>query len=519
MDNTTRRNLFPPEYALPDDGNVAEVPVGTLPVHPALAAHEDLRVEPPLFDAPFVDAAVSHAKLLDEPLAAPFDRTGSRPVTPPPPPLEHTASRAIASGAGDPPAEPDPTFATRLPTDHPGLRLDRPQGRSLRRGPIFAIAAVVTTILVVAVAAAFSPKDQAHAATPNLPEEPQTKNVPISDTVQNAPTSADELHPPPKLGPPLHGADQPDQQAAAHPRAAGGGGFGQPSARQAIREEREKAFASPILVDVENPSAEPGSSTLGAGVAALAAAAGAPATKSDSPAAPLLGGAGTGDPNMQQHKSDFLSRDGVNTSTYLSQPVVMPRSPFEVKAGTIIPATLLTAINSDLPGQIIGQVRENVYDTVTGNYLIIPQGSKLLATYDSAVSYGQERVLFCWNRIIRPDGISISLECMPGADLAGASGATDDVNHHWWRIITGVALGTLLSATAERAAGNPTGYQPTITQSWAANAGGAVNSAGQQITQKNLAIQPTITVRAGYSVNVIVTKDITFPPYARPAMP
>ena len=102
---------------------------------------------------------------------------------------------------------------------------------------------------------------------------------------------------------------------------------------------------------------------------------------------------------------------------------------------------------------------------------------------------------------------------MPAADLAGASGVADDVNHHWWRIITGVALGTLLSATAERAAGNPTGYQPTIAQSWAANAGGAVNSAGQQITAKNLAIQPTITVRAGYSVSVIVTKDIVFPPY------
>ena len=222
---------------------------------------------------------------------------------------------------------------------------------------------------------------------------------------------------------------------------------------------------------------------------------------------------------MQQHKTDFLARDGVNTATYLNQPVVTPRSPFEVQAGTIIPTTLLTPINSDLPGTIIGQVRENVYDTVSGNYLIIPQGSKLLATYDSAVSYGQERVLLCWNRVIRPDGVSISLECMPGADLAGSAGVADEVNHHWWRIITGVALGTLLSATAERAAGNVTGYQPTIAQSWAANAGGAVNTAGQQITQKNLAIQPTITVRAGYSVNVIVTKDIVFPPYARPAIP
>jgi type IV secretory pathway VirB10-like protein len=499
MDNTTKRNLFPPDYALtgPD---VVRVPIADLPAKPELEAHAELDADPPVFASAPADSGVSHAKPAESP-------TSFRP--------DQTASRAISDGAGDPPPPDEMTYATRLSPDHPGLKLDKPQGRALRRGPILAIAAVVTTVLILAVASAFAPKgDQAHAATPNLPDEPQTKNVPISDTIQNAPTSNDDLHPPPKLGPPLHGAEPTDTQNGGRNRSTGGG-FGQPSVQQALRDEREKAFASPILVDVENPSADSVQPTIGAGAAALASALGSPAPKPEQTAPSLIGGAGTGDPNMQQHKSDFLSREGVNTSTYLTQPVVMPRSPYEVKAGTIIPATLLTAINSDLPGQIIGQVRENVYDTVSGNYLLIPQGSKLLATYDSAVSYGQERVLFCWNRVIRPDGVSISLECMPGADLAGSAGATDEVNHHWWRIITGVALGTLLSATADRAAGNVTGYQPTVAQSWAANAGGAVNQAGQQITQKNLAIQPTITVRAGYSVNVIVSKDIIFPPYTR----
>jgi type IV secretion system protein VirB10 len=196
----------------------------------------------------------------------------------------------------------------------------------------------------------------------------------------------------------------------------------------------------------------------------------------------------------------------------------MPRSPYEVKAGTIIPTTLLTGINSDLPGQIVGQVRENVYDTVSGAYLLIPQGSRLIAAYDSAVSFGQERVLVCWNRLIRPDGVSISLECMPGVDLAGSSGFSDEVNHHWWRIVTGVALGTLLSATADRAAGNVSGYSPTVPQLWAANAGGAVNQAATQITQKNLAIQPTITIRPGYSVNVLVSKDIVIQPFVQPTL-
>lgn len=424
------------------------------------------------------------------------------------------------AGVGEGLAE-EMTYASRFPPDHPGLQLERPEARSLRRGPIVAVVTALGLALVTAVVVAFSPKnEQTHAANTSSDNE-QPKNITVSDKVQNAPANNSEIQPaaPPKLGPPLHGADLPNARSSERPAAgAGGGGVGRSALRQTMREAREKAFGSSILADLEGSSDMTSSSPAAAASALLNAS---PAVgKAEPPAsAPLVGGAGTGDPNMQQHKTDFLARDGVNMNTYLNEPLVLPRSPFELKAGTIIPASLLTAINSDLPGQIIAQVRENVYDTVTGNYLLIPRGSKLLATYDSAVSYGQERVLFCWNRVIRPDGVSISLECMPGADLAGTSGATDEVDHHWWRIITGVALGTLLSATADRAAGNVTGYQPTVTQSWAANAGGAINTAGQQITQKNLAIQPTITIRAGYSVNVIVTKDIVFPPYQRPAGP
>lgn len=431
------------------------------------------------------------------------------------------SERSDAIGTPDPPGGEEMTFASRVPPDHPGLRLERPRARALRRGPIILVAALIGLSVLVAMAIAFSPRaEQAHAGVPNLSEADQGKNVTISDTVQNAPANNSEVHPaPPKLGPPLHGADLPAGAQAEHQAATNTPVFGGTSVRETLREERAKAFGSSILVELEGPSDSTLAGTAAGTGTALAGVAAA-ATKSEQlPAGLPIGGAGTGDLNMQQHKTDFLARDGVNTATYLNQPVIAPRSPYEIKAGTIIPASLLTAINSDLPGQIIGQVRENVYDTVTGSYLLIPQGSKLLATYDSAVSYGQERVLFCWNRLVRPDGVSISLECMPGADLAGAAGATDDVNHHWWRIITGVALGTLLSATADRAAGNVTGYQPTVAQSWATNAGSALNSAGQQITQKNLAIQPTITIRAGYSVNVIVTKDIVFPPYVRPATP
>ena len=411
------------------------------------------------------------------------------------------------------------TFASKLSPDHPGLRLEKPQARSLRRGPMLAIAAILATTVLVAAAVAFSPRsEQARAATPLLPDGTQSKNVTISDTVENAPGNNTDLHPgTPKLGSDhSHGAD-PCRTAppGARPGSSTAAGVRQ-SPRQVIRDERQKAFGSSILVDLENPTQEglprrrgqrrirrprrhnrPRQRQSGLGAS--------PATHRRRHGRPEHAAAQVRLPHPRRRQHRDLPQPACR---HAEEPVSRSRPAPSFRRA------LLTAINSDLPGQIIGQVRENVYDTVSGNYLLIPQGSKLLATYDSAVSYGQERVLFCWNRLVRPDGVSISLECMPGADLAGSAGVSDDVNHHWWRIITGVALGTLLSATAEHAAGNVTGYQPTVGQAWASNAGGAINSAGQQITQKNLAIQPTITVRAGYSVNVIVSKDIVFPPYA-----
>jgi type IV secretion system protein VirB10 len=219
---------------------------------------------------------------------------------------------------------------------------------------------------------------------------------------------------------------------------------------------------------------------------------------------------------LQERKNDFLAKTGSSSAEYLEKTLSLPLSPYEVKAGTVIPTVLLTGINSDLPGKVIGQVRENVYDSVSGNHLLIPQGSRLIAAYDSMVAWGQERVLVCWQRLIRPDGSSVTLECMPGVDLAGYAGFADEVDNHWWRIITGAAFSSLLAATAQRSQGDVTGYQPTFPQVWASNTAGQINQTGQQLTQKNLQIQPTITVRPGFSVNVIVSKDIVLPPYGPP---
>ncbi len=412
------------------------------------------------------------------------------------------------AGVPEPTAPSQLTYASKLPPDHPGLQLDVQKGRTLRKGPVVTGVAVVAMATAVALVVAFTPsKDGPKAATQPASGEAAPPEIVLPDSIKNPSGGSPALTtaPAPQEAPPHPGAPSRHQnvhQAEAFRAAAGA-------------DERSRILAAPILVDVDNPVQADSSIHPPAAPAPAAGLFPPTAPPAAPPPTSPLSGAGSADANLQQHKNDFLARDGLNNSTYVSQPVLAPRSPYEVKAGTIIPTSLITGINSDLPGQIVGQVRENVYDTVTGNYLLIPQGSRLLATYDSAVTFGQSRVLVCWNRLIRPDGISIGLECMPGVDLSGYAGFADDVDHHWFRIITGVALGTLLSATAQRSQGDVTGYNPTVPQLWAANAGASLNQAGQAITQKNLSIQPTITVRPGYSVNVLVSKDIVLPPYDR----
>ncbi len=214
--------------------------------------------------------------------------------------------------------------------------------------------------------------------------------------------------------------------------------------------------------------------------------------------------------NQQNNKRQFLNQH-TEMNHYLASQMQSSQSPYEVKAGSIIPLTLITGINSDLPGQIIGQVRENVFDTVTGNHLLIPQGSRLIASYDASVAFGQERVLVCWNRLIRPDGSSLNLECAPGIDLAGYTGFQDQVDHHWMRLITGVVFSSVLSATATTSQDN--NDEQSLSRLFAANIGQEVHNVGQQITQKNLNIQPTLKIRPGYSVNVFVHKDMILKPF------
>jgi type IV secretion system protein VirB10 len=219
------------------------------------------------------------------------------------------------------------------------------------------------------------------------------------------------------------------------------------------------------------------------------------------------------DQNQQDHKQSFVNR-AADPKIYAGASLQTPRSPFQLVAGTIIPTALVTGINSDLPGEIIATVTENVYDTLTGRYLLVPQGSRLLGQYDSQVTYGQRRVLLVWTRLLLPDGSSMVLERLPGVDMAGHSGVEDGVNWHWGRIFAGAALTTLLGVNAQLVAANTNTNSGSIVIATRQSAQDSVNQLGQQITRKNLSVQPTLTARPGLPLNVIVNKDIILRPYS-----
>ena len=224
------------------------------------------------------------------------------------------------------------------------------------------------------------------------------------------------------------------------------------------------------------------------------------------------GQAGDGGPGQQQQKEAFLTQ-AASVEPYLSKPILTPISKYEVKAGSVIPGALLTAINTDLPGEVIGQVTENVFDSATGNYLLIPQGSKLLGKYQSEVANGQNRALVVWQRLIYPNGNSIVLDGMPGTDEAGMSGLQDQVDYHADKLAEATALSTAI-AYAGNLARNPqsstTNGQDVIGDSVAQQA----NRIGEKIIDKQLDVQPTITIRTGWPLRVLVTKDMVLAPYS-----
>lgn len=214
---------------------------------------------------------------------------------------------------------------------------------------------------------------------------------------------------------------------------------------------------------------------------------------------------------------DRAAKDASRISPYSR----MVGQQFELKTGAVIPSVMVTGINSDLPGNIIAQVSQNVFDSATGKHLLLPQGAKLFGVYDSRVIYGQERVLVAWNRVVFPDGSSITLGAMPGSDMAGNAGYTDEVNNHYFRMFGSAVLMSLMSGGMAYTMdsldnSNSESDKPTLQNEMGSALAAQLGQATLQLLQKNLNIKPTLEIRPGYQFNVIVTKDLVFERPYRP---
>jgi type IV secretion system protein VirB10 len=221
---------------------------------------------------------------------------------------------------------------------------------------------------------------------------------------------------------------------------------------------------------------------------------------------------------MQAHKESFLSTArNPQSGDYLPSTRTAPLTQYAIQAGWEIPAVLEQAINSDLPGELKALVMSNVYDTPTGRFLLIPQGSRLIGLYDSHVGYGQDGVQVVWNRVIYPDGSSLDLNGMMGDDSHGNAGLRFDVDHHYKRLVGFAVLTSVFSAAFElsQSRGQSTTQYPSVGQVAGTAVGQEVSQLGEQITRRNLNVQPTIKIPVGYKFNVRVNRDILFEaPYA-----
>ena len=335
-----------------------------------------------------------------------------------------------------------------------------------------------------------------------------------SEGLDALPADYSKLPPPlpasvPELGPPLPGDLGPAIVKSQQPVTAAYAAPGH-DPNDALRKEADAAAASSVFFR-SGAQAAPVAQTQAAaapGFAANAAfdpMAAGPASTAAQPADP------TAVQNRQDQKEAF--QQAGTTETRNSGNLQLPASPYQVMAGTVVAGALVTGIKSDLPGDVIATVTEPVYDTATGKFLLIPQGSRILGRYNSQVSYGQSRVQVVWNRIILPDTSSLTLDNLAGTDPAGYAGLEDDVDWHWDRIFAGAALTTLLGVGAELAAPENRQDGNRIIIAGRDSAQDSINQVGQEMTRRNMNIQPTLTERPGLPVRIIVNRDLVLRPY------
>jgi type IV secretory pathway VirB10-like protein len=340
-----------------------------------------------------------------------------------------------------------------------------------------------------------------HPAQPNATPL-STDHKPTPDGLAALPTTYGQAKP--VLGPPLPGdlgppiLERQKQLATATPAAA------QPTGPNVDRasEQAQQIQTAGLFFQTASPQ---GATT--AQPPAVAVATTQEAGASASTPRPSLDP--DKDQNDQQHKLDFLAQSAPETAN--GHVLQTPASPYTVMAGSIIAASLLTGLDSDLPGMVTAQVTEPVYDTVTGRTLLIPQGARLVGSYDSVVAFGQSRALLVWRRIILPNGSAVQIDNLPATDASGYAGLKDKVDYHTWRLLKGIAMSTLLGIGSQATFGSG---QSNLVEAIRESTMESTNQAGQRIVEKNLDIQPTITVRPGWPLRVILHKDLVLKPYS-----
>ncbi|WOJ88429.1 TrbI/VirB10 family protein [Methylocapsa polymorpha] len=383
----------------------------------------------------------------------------------------------------------------QAPAVTPDLRLrgEHPRVTRLSRKVLITLGAVSA----LAVAGALGYALQTHNKTQTGQELLNTQNRPSAEGLAGLPKDYTGLpRQAPPLGPPLPGdLGKPILNGGAAPNTAAPTGGPNPE-QQRLAQETEAARVSRLFAQTNQqpqPIGLPGSTATGA-------------QSGPTPTPPVDSGAAQ---NMQDRKTAFLNAS-TDRRTVSEDQLQAKASPYVVQAGTVIPGALITGIRSDLPGQITAQVTEAVYDSPTGRYLLIPQGAKLIGQYDSSVAFGQSRILLVWTRLIMPNGTSIVLERQPGADTEGYAGLQDQVDYHWGELFKAAVLSTILSVGAEAGASDS---ENNLAQAIRMGASNSISQTGQQIVSRQLNIQPTLTIRPGFPVRVIVTRDLVLAPY------
>ncbi|MCW5622624.1 MAG: TrbI/VirB10 family protein [Burkholderiales bacterium] len=316
----------------------------------------------------------------------------------------------------------------------------------------------------------------------------------------------------PELGPPLPGDLGPAIVNSQQPAVAAYSAPGH-DPNDALRKEAEAAAASSVFfrsggqgqAAATVAQAAPGAPGAASTLAAFDPLAAGPASVAAQLAAPAAA-------QSRQDQNEAFLQSGSKENRN-SGHLAPPASPYQVMAGTVIAGALVTGIKSDLPGDVIATVTEPVYDSATGKFLLIPQGSRILGRYNSRVSHGQSRVQVVWNRVILPDTSSLTLDNLIGTDPAGYSGLEDDVDWHWDRVVAGAVLTTLLGVGAELAAPENRQDGNRIVIAGRDSTQDSINQVGQEITRRNMDIQPTLTIRPGLPVRVIVNRDLVLRPF------